>query len=68
MIRIVDFLLHVYQVVLSPLLHQALGVQAGCRYEETCSAYARRVIKKYGILYGSQLTVKRILSCQPFGK
>lgn len=57
-----------YQAIISPLLHQLLGIKAGCRFEETCSQYAKRVINKYGILYGSQLALKRILRCQPFGK
>jgi len=68
MYRIVDVLIQGYQIFFSPFLHQLLGIQAGCRFEETCSHYARRVIRKYGILYGTKLTVKRLLACQPFKK
>ena len=62
------FFIKFYKVILSPLLHQILGVSAACRFEETCSMYAERMIKQYGILYGTQLAIKRLLTCQPFGK
>ncbi len=60
--------IHFYQVVISPLLHQTLGVPpgGGCRYTPTCSEYASQVIKEYGILRGSIKSLKRVLSCQPF--
>lgn len=61
-------LLSFYQLFLSPLLHQLLGLRAVCRFEETCSSYTRRVINQYGILYGLKLAIRRLLRCQPFGK
>ena len=59
-------LIRFYKIIVPPLLHQLVGVKSACRYDETCSVYAERVIRQYGILYGSQLAIKRILRCQPF--
>jgi putative membrane protein insertion efficiency factor len=38
-----------------------------CRYTPTCSEYAIEAIKKYGIIKGIYLAVKRIISCNPWG-
>lgn len=50
-----------YQYTLSPLLPNA------CRYTPTCSAYSIEAIKKHGPFKGFYLSVKRILSCNPWG-
>lgn len=50
-----------YQKAISPFL----GAQ--CRYTPTCSQYGYEAIRKYGPLKGSWLTIKRILSCNPWG-
>ena len=39
-----------------------------CKYEPTCSEYAKQAIKKYGTKKGSILTAKRLLRCNPFSK
>lgn len=59
-------LLTLYQNIISPLLYQLLGQRSLCRYEITCSAYAKQVIQKHGILTGSKLAITRIFRCQPF--
>ena len=51
----------IYQKVISPLLPPK------CRYTPTCSAYALEAIKKYGPWKGGGLTLKRILTCHPWG-
>ena len=51
----------VYQKVLSPLLPPR------CRYTPTCSNYGIEAIKKYGPWKGGVLTIKRIMSCHPWG-
>jgi putative membrane protein insertion efficiency factor len=51
----------VYQYTISPLF----GV--GCRYEPSCSQYGIEALKKYGPFKGGYLTIKRILSCNPWG-
>ncbi|MCK9302084.1 MAG: membrane protein insertion efficiency factor YidD [Bacteroidales bacterium] len=50
-----------YQVAISPLLPKA------CRYTPTCSQYGIEAICKYGPFRGGWLTLKRILSCNPWG-
>lgn len=51
-----------YKIVLSPLL------PATCRFQPTCSTYFIEALKIHGLLYGSYLGFKRILSCHPWGK
>jgi putative membrane protein insertion efficiency factor len=51
-----------YQLAISPLL----GANK-CRYQPTCSHYAIEAIEKWGILQGTWLAIKRILSCHPWG-
>ncbi len=36
-----------------------------CRFQPTCSKYTMEAIKKYGILKGGFLGIKRILKCHP---
>ena len=55
-------LLGVYKAMISPFLPPA------CRFEATCSEYAREAIEKYGALKGTWMGLKRILRCQPFCK
>ncbi len=50
----------VYRKVISPALPRR------CKYEPTCSAYAERAIREYGILRGLVLAVWRLLRCNPF--
>ena len=49
-----------YQRVVSPALPRR------CKYEPTCSAYAVRAIRDYGILRGLVLAAWRVLRCNPF--
>lgn len=41
---------------------------SSCRFIPTCSSYAIEAIEVYGVFYGSLLTIKRILRCNPFCK
>ncbi len=59
--KLLILLIRIYQVTLSPFI----GRQ--CRYVPTCSNYGIEAIKKYGAIKGGWLTVKRILSCNPWG-
>lgn len=54
-------LIRVYQYTLSPFIGR------NCRYTPTCSNYGIEAIKKYGAIKGGWLTLKRILSCNPWG-
>ena len=50
-----------YQYIISPLL------PSSCRYTPTCSEYSIQAVRKYGIIKGTFLAVKRIASCNPWG-
>jgi putative membrane protein insertion efficiency factor len=52
-------LLSIYKAVLSPLLPPA------CRFEPSCSDYAREAVERYGAVRGTWMGLKRILRCQP---
>jgi putative membrane protein insertion efficiency factor len=49
-----------YQRWISPLRPRR------CRYEPTCSAYAREAIERFGVLRGLLLGAWRLLRCNPF--
>jgi putative membrane protein insertion efficiency factor len=48
-----------YQLVISPLLG------AHCRFRPTCSQYGIEALRRFGMLKGSWLTIKRVLKCHP---
>lgn len=54
-------LIRIYQSAISPYLPPS------CRYTPSCSAYGVEAIKKHGPFKGGWLTIKRILSCNPWG-
>ena len=58
---IAHLIVKAYQVVVSPLLG------ANCRYNPTCSAYALEALKKFGIIKGGLLSIKRVAKCHPWG-
>ena len=58
--RIAIVLLDAYKRFLSPLLPRA------CRFEPTCSVYAREAISRYGLGRGGVLAVRRLFRCHPF--
>ncbi len=51
----------IYKLFISPM------IGASCRYTPTCSEYAIQALKKHGPFKGLYLSVKRILSCNPWG-
>ncbi len=54
-------LIKIYQAIISPILPNA------CRYTPTCSHYTEQAIRKYGIIKGIWLGVRRISRCHPWG-
>jgi putative membrane protein insertion efficiency factor len=58
--RAATFLLRFYKATLSPLLPRA------CRYEPTCSIYAREAIERHGLGRGAWLALRRLARCHPF--
>jgi len=55
------FIIKVYQTFISPI------TPATCRYQPTCSHYAKEALEVHGFLKGGCLAVKRIFSCHPCG-
>ena len=51
-----------YTLLISPLLGHS------CRYLPTCSEYTIDALKEFGLIKGLLVSVKRILSCHPWGK
>ena len=49
-----------YQLVISPILGPH------CRFQPTCSEYARQAIESYGVLRGVYMGVQRICRCHPW--
>ena len=52
--------LRFYKAAVSPWLPRA------CRYEPTCSVYAREAIERHGLARGTRLAIGRLLRCHPF--
>ena len=55
-------LINFYKYLISPLLGN------NCRYLPTCSEYTKESVKKFGIVSGVWLGLKRIIRCHPWGK
>jgi uncharacterized protein len=54
--------IRLYQRLVSPLLGSR------CRYYPSCSEYALRSIRRFGILRGSVLAAWRLLRCNPLSR
>ena len=50
-----------YQKAVTPI------TPATCRFQPTCSEYARQAIERHGGARGGLLAVRRLLRCHPFG-
>ena len=58
--RLLLGLISFYQKALSPHFPRS------CRFEPSCSHYAKQAIQKYGARKGGYLSIRRILRCHPF--
>ncbi len=58
--RAVALLIRAYQVVLSPLLPPS------CRFTPSCSQYTLEAVRRYGVLRGGWLGVRRLARCHPW--
>lgn len=55
-------LLRAYQIIISPLSAPR------CRYQPTCSQYAKQALELHGISKGLILSIRRLGRCHPFSK
>jgi putative membrane protein insertion efficiency factor len=55
-----EILIRLYQWTVSPLLGPA------CRFHPTCSQYALEAIRRFGMLRGGWLAIRRIGRCHPW--
>ncbi|HQA69336.1 MAG TPA: membrane protein insertion efficiency factor YidD [Aggregatilineales bacterium] len=53
-------LIRLYQLTLSRILPPS------CRFTPSCSHYGYEAFKRFGVLKGGWLTVRRIARCHPF--
>ena len=51
----------IYKYLVSPMIGPS------CRYLPTCSDYSIEALKTYGFVKGLLLSLKRIMSCHPWG-
>lgn len=49
--RVAAFGVRGYQLLLSPLKYALFGPSCGCRFQPTCSCYARESLLKYGFFF-----------------
>lgn len=62
MTRLLVRLVDLYRTRVSPLLPPL------CRFEPSCSAYAREALLRHGSVKGTLLAVWRVLRCNPLCK
>ena len=58
-------LIHLYRLLLSPLLAATMG--PACRFEPSCSVYAQAAIAAHGLWHGGGLAMQRLARCRPAG-
>ena len=58
-------MLRLYRAVLSPMLMGLYG--PACRFEPSCSEYARQAIEAYGVVRGGAMAARRLARCHPLG-
>jgi len=54
-----------YRAAVSPLIHALNG--PACRFEPSCSEYARDAIAQHGTIRGGAMALWRIARCNPLG-
>ena len=65
--RILLAFLDFYGRWISPAV-RSLSPATSCRYQPTCSQYAREAIQVHGAARGGWMALRRLLRCHPFGR
>src|SRR5271168_5355668 len=55
----------IYRAAISPVIHTING--PACRFEPSCSVYARDAIAEYGMIRGVAMAIWRLARCNPLG-
>ena len=53
--------LRAYQLAFSPMY------SGSCRFVPSCSAYASEAVRRFGVVRGSWIALKRLVRCRPLG-
>jgi putative membrane protein insertion efficiency factor len=68
-------LISLYQKTLSPdhgwlrlFYLPFLGQRGACRFQPTCSEYAKEAITRHGLVRGTMLAFSRVARCHPWSK
>ncbi|MBT8338564.1 MAG: membrane protein insertion efficiency factor YidD [Desulfatitalea sp.] len=59
-IGIATAMIYAYQLILSPIFGGC------CRFQPSCSRYAAEAIRRFGVVRGCWLAIKRVLRCNPW--
>jgi putative membrane protein insertion efficiency factor len=57
--------LAIYRSTISPMVHAING--PACRFDPTCSEYAREALAEYGLVRGGAMAIWRVVRCNPMG-
>jgi putative membrane protein insertion efficiency factor len=60
--KIISGIIGLYRYLLSPFLGPS------SRFTPTCSEYAQTAVMRFGVIKGGWISIKRIVSCHPWGK
>ncbi len=61
-VRTLTMLIELYRRCISP------SFPPSCRFEPSCSVYAKRALGKHGLWRGGYLASKRLLRCHPWNQ
>ena len=59
--RLLNGAIRLYQLAVSPYLAMS------CRFQPTCSCYAREAVARHGAARGSLMALRRVARCHPWG-
>lgn len=59
--RVALALIRAYQLLLSPVF------AGSCRFVPSCSHYAADAVRRFGVIRGTWLAVRRLSRCHPLG-
>ncbi len=59
--KLLSGMIRLYQLAVSPYLAMS------CRFQPTCSSYAREAIASHGAMVGGIMGLRRIARCHPWG-